>query len=281
LWIFGTESTEVFENTGDATTPFQRIPGAFVEMGCASQTSVSKLGPSMFWLSRNRDGHGQVMMSQGGYTGRIISTPQIEYQIAQYSKIDDAIGYTYQQQGHSFYVLTFPVANETWCYDVTTQYWHKRASYPSQSRHRAIAHAFFDNKNMVLDYENGLIYYYDYDSFYENGEELIMERVTQPVDAERKRLYVSRLELDFEPGVGTQTGQGETPEVILEVSRDGGFTYGNRLRTSLGAVGKYGARAVWRRLGEGRNFAFRVTISDPVQRVITGAVADVTASEGY
>jgi hypothetical protein len=51
----------------------------------------------------------------------------LEYAIQSYGNITDAIGYTYQQDGHPFYVLIFPSAEATWVYDVSTQLWHERA----------------------------------------------------------------------------------------------------------------------------------------------------------
>src|SRR5205823_3197922 len=35
IWLFGENSTEVFFDSGNALFPFQRIQGAFIELGCA------------------------------------------------------------------------------------------------------------------------------------------------------------------------------------------------------------------------------------------------------
>ncbi|MFE1676613.1 hypothetical protein ACFMJE_18460, partial [Acinetobacter baumannii] len=74
-----------------------------------------------------------------GYTGKRISTHAIEYAIQSYSTITDAIAFTYQQEGHSFYVLTFPTADKTWVFDVSTELWHERAGFVDGefTRHRA------------------------------------------------------------------------------------------------------------------------------------------------
>ena len=67
----------------------------------------------IFWLGQDARGQGMVYRSNG-YTGQRISTHAVEWQIQQYGTLSDAIGYTYQQDGHSFYVLIFPTANTTW-----------------------------------------------------------------------------------------------------------------------------------------------------------------------
>jgi hypothetical protein len=114
VWLFGTTSVEVWYNAaGGAGFPLARIQGAFTEIGCAATFSVANLDNGLFWLGADNRGQGVVYRSQG-YTGVRISTHAIEWQIQQYGNISDAIAYTYQQDGHAFYVLTFPTAKATW-----------------------------------------------------------------------------------------------------------------------------------------------------------------------
>jgi hypothetical protein len=83
------------------------------------------------------------------------------------------------------------------------------------------------------------------------------------------------LETSFQKGVGLSTGQGDDPTVMLQVSRDGGMTWGSELWKTLGKEGKYKTRAKWNRLGTSRNTVFKLKITDPVYRVLIGAVADI------
>lgn len=64
------------------------------------------------------------------------------------------------------------------------------------------------------------------------------------------------------------------PEVILQVSRDGGFTFGSEEARSLGRSGEFKNMVFWDRLGVARNAVFRIVISDPVKVVIENAVID-------
>jgi len=118
-WLFGTDSVEVWYDAALPDFPLQRIQGAFNEIGCAAAYSVAKLDNRLFWLGSDARGQGIVYTAEG-YTGKRISTHAIEYAIAQYGNISDAVAYTYQQEGHAFYVLNFPTANATWVYDVAT-----------------------------------------------------------------------------------------------------------------------------------------------------------------
>ena len=123
VWVFGTNSIEVWYDSGDVDFPLQRIQGAFNEIGCAAAYSIAKLDNGLFWLGADARGQG-IVYRANGYTGTRISTHAVEWQIQQYGTLSDAIGYTYQQDVHAFYVLVFPSANTTWVYDVATQAWH-------------------------------------------------------------------------------------------------------------------------------------------------------------
>jgi hypothetical protein len=125
IWIFGNNSTEVWYDAGQPDYPLAPIQGAFIETGCAAPYSVAKMDSSVFWLGTDARGAGMVYRARG-YQPQRISTHAIEYAIQSYSTISDAIAYTYQQDGHMFYVLTFPTANVTWVYDAATQMWHQR-----------------------------------------------------------------------------------------------------------------------------------------------------------
>lgn len=64
------------------------------------------------------------------------------------------------------------------------------------------------------------------------------------------------------------TSETFDPTVVMSYSNDGGFTFGNEQHASLGKVGEYKNRVVWRRLGHSKNRVFRFAISDPVKKVI-------------
>ena len=166
IWLFGTNSVEVWYDSGAADFPMTRIQGAFNEIGCAAAFSVAKLDNGIFWLGADARGQG-IVYRANGYTGTRVSTHAIEYAIAQYGDISDAIAYTYQQEGHAFYVLTFPTGDATWVYDVATQAWHERAGFVNGdfTRHRSNCQVAFNNEVIVGDYVNGKVYAFDLDVY--------------------------------------------------------------------------------------------------------------------
>jgi hypothetical protein len=126
-----------------------------------------------------------------------------------------------------------------------------------------------------------------------------------------QRQYFSELQIQFQPGVGTTGlsrplgvyisspyiigfssflnvapeetlilgGTAETdpsvittnPKAMLRWSNDGGSTWSSEHWVSIGQLGRYQNRAIWRRLGQARDRIFEVSISDPVKAVIVSA----------
>jgi hypothetical protein len=206
LWVFGTDSVEVWYDSGAADFPLTRIQGAFNEIGCVSAYTIAKMDNGLFWLGTDARGQG-IVYRANGYTGVRISTHAIEYAIAQYGNISDAIAYTYQQEGHAFYVLTFPSGNATWVYDVSTQAWHERAGFDNGEfmRHRSNCQCNFGGNIIVGDFENGNIYTFDLDVYADNGgvQKWLRSWRALPTGTNNlKRTAHHSLQLDCEAGVG-------------------------------------------------------------------------------
>ena len=283
VWLFGTDSVEVWYDAGLADFPLARIQGAFNEIGCVAAFSIAKLDNGLFWLGTDARGQG-IVYRANGYTGQRISTHAIEYAIAQYGNISDAVAYTYQQEGHAFYVLTFPSANATWVYDVATQAWHERAGWDNGefTRHRSNCQCNFGGNIIVGDYENGNIYTFDLDVYADNSDIQKWLRSWRAIPTGQntlKRSSQHNLQLDCEAGVGINSGQGEDPQVMLRWSDDGGHTWSNEYWQSIGKIGQYFKRCIWRRLGmtlKLRDRVYEVSGTDPVKIAILGAEVFVT-----
>lgn len=282
IWLFGETSTEVFFNSGNADFPFERIQGAFIQQGCAAKYSPVRFAKSVAWLTRNDEGQGMVVKSEG-YVEKRISTHAMEFAISKYPTIEDAIGYSYQQEGHVFYVLIFPSGNATWTYDQNTQLWHERAwRNPvdgSLNRHRSNCMMAFANKIIVGDWENPLLYELDLDTFTDNGDILPAIRQAPHVASENNvEQFFHKFWLDMETGVGLVAGQGSDPQVMLSWSDDGGHTFPawTERWASAGKIGERKTRVNFRRLGSSRDRVFKVVMTDPVKRIWIDAGVEMT-----
>ena len=219
-WLFGTNSVEVWYDSGAADFPLSPVQGAFNEVGCIAAFSVAKLDNGIFWLGADARGKG-IVYRANGYTAQRVSTHAVEWQIQQYGNLSDAIAYTYQQDGHPFYVLIFPSANTTWVFDVATSLWHERAAFINGSftRHRSNCQMAFGGEIVVGDHELGNIYAFDLDVFTDNGavqKWLRSWRALATGTNDLKRTAQHSLQLDAE--TGAITSSVATTPVLTDIS---------------------------------------------------------------
>ena len=273
--IFKKTVTEIWRASGGADFPFARDTNAAIQQGCAAPWSAVSMDNSVFWLGNANEGGG-IVWRLDGYNPRRVSTDALEYAIASYGDISDAVGYAYQQEGHTFYVLSFPSAQATWAYDAATQLWHQRAYLDPVTgvlgRHRSNAHAYFGGLHVVGDYETGDLYALDLD-YYQDGDDPMpsIRAASHIATGDYDWIVHKNLQIDMEVGFGLQTGYASDPKAMLDWSNDGGHTWSSQHVARIGKQGKYGWRVRWNRLGRARDRVYRVTISDPVKRVIIGA----------
>ena len=90
------------------------------------------------------------------------------------------------------------------------------------------------------------------------------------------RVHYGSFQLDVQTAVGLNgAGQDSDPQVMLEVSNDGGNTWGRPVWRSAGKIGEYTKRLIWNRMGASRDRVFRIKMTDPVKWVILGAYVDI------
>lgn len=287
LWLIGDKTTEVWYDAGGATFPFQRIVGTVLQSGCKAKHSVSRFGAQgqegLIWFGRSERGENVIIKTQG-FIDQVVSTPSFSAEVSQYPTTDDAIGYTYQEDTHEFYVLIFPTADTCWCYDGQSGLLHKRLSYDPYAqafhRHRSNAFMNFAGMRIVGDYQNGALYWLTRNSYTDAGWPLLAKRRAPHIwdKGQRGRVFMQSLQLDFNVGVGNPSGMGSNPQCGLAISRDGGKTFGNRVYAPMGKIGEYRTRTMWRRLGWGRDNVVDIEVIDPVNRDLVGATLKAFSS---
>jgi hypothetical protein len=276
LWLIGERTTEIWYDAGGQYFPFSRLQGAMLDIGCQAPGSVCRTGKGLIWLARSERGENVVVLTRD-YDFDPVSTPAVAYQISQYTTVSDAVAFVYSEEGHEFYQITFPSADVTWVFDLATGMWHQRGSWDSAAgvfhRHRANCSMNLAGNIYVGDYQNGAIYQMTRKAYDDAGAPLVAVRRTPHVwdKGERNRVRQTWLQVEFTPGQGLANGQGSDPQIMMRMSNDAGFTWGNEHWASIGQIGEYKRRAVWRRLGMARDRVYEVRISDPVPRDVVGA----------
>ena len=288
VYLLGENTSEVWADVGTFPFAFQRIPGSSSQQGIAAPFSIARLGNSFAYLSKNNRGQAEIVIMNGYFPTRI-STHAVENTLVD-QNISDAVAYTYQLEGHETYVISFPTLDLTWAYDVTTGLWHKWLWVDSNNvyhRHRTQCSALFQGVVLAGDWQNGQIYKLDLTNYTDNGDTIRRLRRAPHLVSDLQREYFEELQIQFQPGVGLTgittplNGEvvGANPQAMLRWSNDGGSTWSSEHWASIGLIGKYQNRIIWRRLGWSRDRIFEVVVTDPIKAVIVSANLKATVGE--
>lgn len=291
LWLPGETTTEIWYNAGGQYFPFQRLVGTLLQVGCKAWASIARLSTAgqdgLIWFGRSDRGENVVVRTQG-FIALTVSTPAVSDEIATYVTTSDAVGYTYQEDTHEFYVLTFPTADRTWVYDASMPpelAWTRRLSYDPYGaafhRHRSNCFLEFADVRIVGDYQNGAIYQLTRSVQNDAGWPMYRRRRAPHIwnKETRGRVGMHMLQVDFAPGQGAASGLGANPEALLTISRDGGSSLGTAYETAptntfpapMGAIGQTTNRTIWRKLGWSRDAVPQLDVIAPANSDITGA----------
>ena len=272
LWLIGDKTTEIWTNTGASAFPFGRISGAIMEVGVIAPHSVQDVDNSLVWLGQDQYGSGIVYRAQG-FTPQPISSEPVNLLIAKATSPEEITSWVYQEDGHTFYALTGGGLETTLVYDMSVGQWHER-SYNNGgdlAPHLAQCCTFAFGKQLVGDRRNGKIYELSLDYYDDAGESIVSERIYTHLSDMDRRIRYNRLDISMEVGVGNQTGEGVNPLISMQLSKDGARTWSNWFNTPIGKIGQYQTKVSFRRLGITEQMTFKIRISDPIKKALTGS----------
>lgn len=285
LYLFGTDNTEVWSNNPTQITegttvisfPFN-FTGTIIPFGLAGSSSFGQINNGLAWLTSTTSTSPHIIFTQGAQE-QLISTPAIEQLIGSYGNYSNAFAMVSHQLGQETFILSFPNNNNTICYDFQTKLFHERQSYNEQVWLPSAIASFGINVEIAGDSITGNIYYLDSNTYSDNGNPIIRTRICPHFADTDQFNYVYSLLVEFQPGVGLSIGQGSDPLASVECSTDYGNTWDFKRVQTMGKLGEYRHRVKWNRFGRGRDFVFRLIISDPVKVCIIKAVAEIEQGE--
>jgi hypothetical protein len=279
IWLLGTKTSEVWFDSGASPFPFEKHPSGLIQWGTCAPFSVTVCDTSLCWLGASANGQG-FFLRTSGFSPEVISTYAVQLAVNAYEVVTDAYGDTYNYEGHTFFILSFPSAQKTWAYDLQLQSWTRRGSWDTVAndygiwRPRCHALAFGQHR---WGHGSGVGIYRMDRAFMTDVDDLPIrrERRAPAVFSENKRVRHKSLELLMDVGVGTETGQGENPQIMMQMSDDGGKTFGIERWASIGKIGEYDTRVHWDRLGMARKRVYRVVMTDPVRAGLLDAFLEI------
>lgn len=286
LYLFGYKTIEIWQRgSGEDSTWQRQSYTTNASNGLQAPNSIAICGSNLYYLGSGESYAKGVLMVSGQQYSKI-SEDWLDEKLLQETG-DSAYAFAYAQGNHNFYVLQLSNLQETWVYDTDTKQWHQRVSRVQASgdetRWRPCAMIWFKGQffaycNDGCEYKHSDEYWYeDYGS---HDQRLPMIRHRQGaliVNEERPFIFH---ELAVECNVGTWSDYSIQPEMLLEVSRDGGNTWGHVRRCRMGAVGQYSRRVRFHNLGYNRLCVLKITYSHPTSLELTACSQRVSPTTG-
>jgi hypothetical protein len=120
--LFGPKSLEFFYNADDPDAPFQRIQGAYAEMGIGAKYSLVAANNTWYWLNSERR-----IVTLEGRTPKIISTP-FDKVLTSFKEVKDCVGTLLDR----FLLFSFLLSDFTLVHDLFNGGWYKWATWDTQ-----------------------------------------------------------------------------------------------------------------------------------------------------
>jgi hypothetical protein len=286
-WFFSAKKSAGYYNSGAGFPSYIPIQGAFAEFGAGAMAATVQADNTIAWIGQDERG-GAVAYRLNGYANQRISTHAVEFAWQSYATIADARGFSYQEDGHTFWQIYFPTANATWVYDFSTEFWHQRGAWNAVGGYydadHAQCHMFIFGKHLVGDWASGNIYEQSTSIYTDNGGILRGLRRSPTANKDNKWIYFDEFELDIEAGLGPQpplvddNGNPRPPQVMLRWSNDGAKTWSSTFLLNCGFAGQTNARARKSMLGRARKRVWEIAVTDPIAWRIANAYVKASAS---
>jgi len=286
LYVIGTDSMQLYHTSNNADLPFLPRTNLVINYGCIAPYTIQVGSDNiLFMLARNKSGD-RIIINIENYDVKTISTEPLMDELTTYSRVDDAFAYIIEMTTNIFYIISFPSADKTWVYNLKMDQWAEWSSewdntFPEelptrQGMFRGSCHVVFDGKNIVGDLASGKLYSFTDRFNKDHDRNIFHQRTAKCLYGDDDWITMNSLIIDVQRG---ETLINSPPQLMLQISRDGGQTWGSEMWRTSGNTGAYRHRALWTNLGTARNFTFRLTVTDSAYNVVLGAIADYEGSE--
>lgn len=262
LYLFGTNSTEIWSLTGAAdANAFGRLSGGVIDRGLLAPKLALDFGEGLFFV-----GDDGICYLLNGSQPQPVSGRGVETAIAQETPTHV---FNYEVEGHKFIAVRF--ANRpTWIFDISMAEWHERAVGNDLDPWNVVGSVKAYGSWRGINVLSGVVTIGGTDDL---GQTIIKRATSTTFESDEQRFRVSQLIMRARTGF---SDLGRDMTLIARFSRDRGVTWGPQKPRSLGDLGEYETRAVWRSQGQFRSLTMEVTLGDNVNAPIyTDAVLNV------
>lgn len=271
VYFFGERSTEVWINSGDSDFPFTRYNATPIQLGTVGTRSVCVAADSLFFVGRSERGQGYVYQLNG-YSPVRVSQQAVEEWLMASTDISQTVMWSFQIEGSEFVGVECPGMETTWVFDAASRQWFEMGRYVNGAwAATGIDHPFFWEGEHYCGFKTG-VHRIDSAVYALGDESLVRERTWPHLTAPSLEPIVFK-SLELQCTTGHMDGSSEAA-VTLEISNDGGFTFGAPLQRLLGATGRWMQRVRWLFLGSSRDRVFRVRCTGAVPFTVYSAAIE-------
>jgi hypothetical protein len=286
LWFFGVYRIEGYVDSGNVDFPLTRDQSAIIQTGTTAQQSIVSVDNTLFWLGQDARG-GNVAYRMNGLTAERISGYAQESAWAEFGNTSDAVAFAYQENGHTFYQISFPTqGGPAFVYDIGEKQWHKRGLWNQLTAQFVSPLARYHAYNSVFGAHfvgggdtSGNIYIQTQDAYTDNAAAIRRVRRSGYINDRNQRIFCGRFELQIETGT-TQlldgSGNPRQAQISMRFSDDNGHNWSNEQTVNCGALGQYAQSVYWLRQGSFIQRAYEVVYTEPTPVAITNAFLELS-----
>lgn len=276
-----------YYNAGAGFPVFIPIQDALIEEGSGATFATVQADNAVFYLSQDERGFMMAKKLAGLSSSERVSTHAMELKWQQFAQTSDAVGWSYQENGHTFVAFYFPTANATSVWDISQELWHERGFWSTPDAKyiadRAMCHTFNFRKHLVGDWASGKIYELSSKYFTDDGNPIRGNRRSPTISKNNDWLFYGSIEFIMETGLVPQVpildgeGNPRPAQLMLKWSNNGGKTWSNTYFLSVGLPGDFDIRVIKRMLGRARKRLWDVSWTDPIPWRFNDAVVEAEA----
>ena len=270
IYLFGQRSIEIWEN--DGSTPFARIPGGFIQSGCAAPYAVLQDENSLYWIDENR----RLVRFAGKQVERL--STKFDRELQGLSSVSDGVAMKIQIDGYVFFVFTFKKANRTLVFNQTTNDWCEfgKWSYTEAAYDRWIGNCYaYAEKwglHLIGRRDSLAISEVSRDFATDDTDTIRLARVTGHIDHGTSQIKQCN-EVRFRAKRGTGLS-ARTPKLMIRYKTDN-MAWSNIKEFSLGNIGEYSLVLRDLRRNQYRTKQYEFTATDAVDVVFSQAEEDI------
>ena len=271
LVVLGTEIGQIFDNTGNTDFPYEADPASILAYGCAARFGAGSIPGQAAYVATDSDGNGLIV----DLAGRKVSTDAVDFALQEYSTLSDAVVCAFQLDGHHFVQFTFPSANATWRFDVSTGFWHQAEYWNTDTgqwnAHLGLFHTFAFGRHLMGSRVGASLFELSLTVYTDDGAPIRRLRRSPHVRVGHQRVFYNAMRMIMDVGVGLDVASGTAgydPQLVLRYSDNGGKTGLDqddiKDQISIGKIGEFWIQPAFNRLGSAYDRIFEIEGSDPV-----------------